>query len=199
MLYFQVADAAAAYHDKAARTAFFANIDLAVNVLTLVVQIFATGPILRRIGVMLTLALLPAASVIGFGVLAAAPSVAAIVAFQVFRRAGNFAIARPTREILYTVVPARRPLQGEKLHRYGDLPTRRSVRRLVDRPRARGLGHTAHRADRDPAVGALAARKRVARPAGRSVWRRMPPLRRCPEPPLRRAATGTGVADAPAV
>ena len=106
LLYFQVADAAAsAFHGKAARTAFFADIDLAVNVLTLAIQIFATGPILRRIGVMLTLALLPAASVLGFGVLALAPSVVAVVAFQVVRRAGNFAIARPTREILYTVVP----------------------------------------------------------------------------------------------
>ena len=106
MLYFDVTRVAAtAFHDRAARTEFFGKIDLAVNVLTLALQFFATGPILRRLGVMLTLALLPAASVIGFGVLAVAPSVAAVVAFQVLRRAGNFAIARPTREILYTVVP----------------------------------------------------------------------------------------------
>ncbi len=106
MLYFDVTRVAAdTFHDKAARTEFFASIDLAVNILTLGLQLFATGPILRRIGVMLTLALLPAASVIGFGVLALAPSIAAVVAFQVLRRAGNFAIARPTREILYTVVP----------------------------------------------------------------------------------------------
>ncbi len=106
LLYFEVTGAAAAtYRDRAARTEFFAQIDLAVNVLTLVLQVFATGPILRRAGVMLTLALLPAASVVGFGVVALLPSVAAIVAFQVLRRAGNFAIARPTREILYTVVP----------------------------------------------------------------------------------------------
>ncbi len=106
LLYFEVADVAAtAYRDRAARTAFFADIDLAVNVLTLLVQLFATAPLLRRLGVMLTFALLPAASVLGFGYLALAPSVAAIVAFQVFRRAANFAVARPTREILYTVVP----------------------------------------------------------------------------------------------
>ena len=53
----------------------------------------------------LTLALLPALSVLGFGVLAVLPSVGAVVAFQVLRRGGNFAIARPTRETLYTVVP----------------------------------------------------------------------------------------------
>ncbi len=106
LLYFEVTNAAAvSYHDRAARTEFFASIDLAVNVLTLLVQFFLTGPVLRRIGVMLTLALLPAASVVGFGLLAIVPTIGAIVAFQVFRRAGNFAIARPTREILYTVVP----------------------------------------------------------------------------------------------
>ncbi len=105
-LYFEVTGAAAtAFKDKAARTEFFAEIDLAVNVLTLVVQLFLTGRILRVLGVTLTLALLPALSVLGFGVLALVPSVIAIVVFQVIRRGGNFAIARPTREILYTVVP----------------------------------------------------------------------------------------------
>ena len=105
-LYFATTNAAAeAFRDKAARTEFFAQIDLAVNVLTLVVQVFLTGRLLRIFGVMLTLALLPALSVLGFGVLAVLPSVGAVVAFQVLRRGGNFAIARPTREILYTVVP----------------------------------------------------------------------------------------------
>jgi AAA family ATP:ADP antiporter len=42
--------------------------------------------------------------VVGFGVLALSPTLAPIVAFQVLRRAGNFAIARPTREVLFTVV-----------------------------------------------------------------------------------------------
>ncbi len=143
LLYFDVADAAAsAYHDKAARTQFFANIDLAVNVLTLMVQLFATGPLLRRMGVMITLALLPTTSVIGFGYLALAPSVAAVVAFQVFRRAGNFAIARPTREILYTVVP-----REDRYKAKGFIDT--VVYRLGDQFGAwstdlgHGLGHTA--------------------------------------------------------
>ncbi len=52
-----------------------------------------------------TLALLPAFSVLGFAALAFAPTIAVIVAFQVLRRAGNFAIARPIREVLFTVVP----------------------------------------------------------------------------------------------
>ena len=42
---------------------------------------------------------------VGFGALAVAPTLAAIAVFQVLRRAGDYAIARPTREVLFTVVP----------------------------------------------------------------------------------------------
>ena len=48
---------------------------------------------------------LPAATILGFGVLAVAPTVGVLAVFQVLRRAGDYAIARPTREILFTVVP----------------------------------------------------------------------------------------------
>jgi AAA family ATP:ADP antiporter len=96
--------AARAFTDRAARTAFFAQIDLLVNALTLVLQLFLTGPMLRVLGVAVSLAVLPALSVVGFAVLGLAPVVAAVVAFQVARRTGNFALARPTREVLFTVV-----------------------------------------------------------------------------------------------
>lgn len=105
-LYFeQAAIVAASFADRAARTEFFARIDLLVNVLTLASQLFLTERILRALGVALTLALLPALSVVGFATLGLAPTVAILVAFQVLRRAGNFAVARPTREVLFTVVP----------------------------------------------------------------------------------------------
>ena len=104
-LYFEQASVAArAFTDRAARTAFFAQIDLLVNALTLVFQLFLTGPMLRVLGVAVSLAVLPALSVVGFAVLGLAPVVAAVVAFQVARRTGNFALARPTREVLFTVV-----------------------------------------------------------------------------------------------
>jgi AAA family ATP:ADP antiporter len=48
---------------------------------------------------------LPLFSVLGFGAVALAPTLASVVGFQLFRRAGNFAIARPTREVLFTVLP----------------------------------------------------------------------------------------------
>ncbi len=105
-LYFQQADIISKnFQDRGAQTTFFATVDLVVNSLTLIVQLFLTGRILRWLGVGLTLALLPALCVLGFGALALVPTVAAIVAFQVLRRCSDYAIARPTREVLYTVIP----------------------------------------------------------------------------------------------
>jgi AAA family ATP:ADP antiporter len=105
-LYFQQASIARdSFDDRASRTAFFAQVDLLVNVLTLAVQLFFTARILRRLGVALTLGILPLFTLLGFAALAAAPVIAVLVAFQVLRRAANFALARPTREILFTVLP----------------------------------------------------------------------------------------------
>ncbi|MBV8167878.1 MAG: MFS transporter [Alphaproteobacteria bacterium] len=92
------------FPDRASQTQFFATIDLAVNALTLATQLFFTGRIVGWLGVPVALALLPAISIAGFSVLAAMPGVAAIAVFQVIRRAGDYAIARPTREVLFTVV-----------------------------------------------------------------------------------------------
>jgi AAA family ATP:ADP antiporter len=106
-LYFQQAAIVARVFegDPQARTRLFAGIDLAVNVLTLVTQIFVTGRMLRWLGVAVSLAVLPLMSLIGFGILGSAPVLAILVVFQVLRRAGNFAIQRPAREVLYTVLP----------------------------------------------------------------------------------------------
>jgi AAA family ATP:ADP antiporter len=105
-LYFQQAEIArSAFADRGARTAFFARIDLWVNLLTLGTQLFLTSRVLRIIGIGLTLALLPALSVLGFSALAMTPTIVVLVVYQVLRRAGNFAFARPTREVLFTVVP----------------------------------------------------------------------------------------------
>jgi AAA family ATP:ADP antiporter len=105
-LYFQQADIARqAFADRGARTAFFARIDLWVNILTLAAQLFVTGRVLGVFGVAFTLATLPALSVLGFSALAVTPTLVILVIYQVLRRAGNFAFARPSREVLFTVVP----------------------------------------------------------------------------------------------
>ncbi len=103
-LYFQQAEIAQkAFSDRDARTAFFAAMDLAANVLTLAVQILLTGRMLKKLGVAATLAAMPAISVAGFLALGFAPVLGVLVAVQVLRRAADFAVSRPAREILFTV------------------------------------------------------------------------------------------------
>jgi ATP:ADP antiporter, AAA family len=105
LLYFdQASIVSRSFSDRGAQTAFFASIDLAVNVLTLVTQIFLTGRIVCWLGVGMALALLPAMTMLGFGLLAVVPTLVVIVGFQVLRRASNFALTRPAREVLFTVV-----------------------------------------------------------------------------------------------
>jgi AAA family ATP:ADP antiporter len=105
-LYFQQAEITRVVFgtDSASRTRFFANIDLIVNVLTLLTQLFITGRLMKWLGVGASLAFLPVVSVFGFGILAVAPVLTALVVLQVLRRAGNFAIQRPAREVLYTIL-----------------------------------------------------------------------------------------------
>jgi tryptophan-rich sensory protein len=55
-LYFQQAGIAAqAFADRAARTQFFGQVDLIVNTLTLVIQVFLTSRILKWLGVAMTM------------------------------------------------------------------------------------------------------------------------------------------------
>jgi len=104
-LYFQQASLVeATMTDRAVRTAFFARVDLLVNVLTLAAQIFLTARTLKSLGVALSLAALPIMSAAGFLALSLWPTVAAVVWFQVLRRAGNFAITQPSRQMLFTVL-----------------------------------------------------------------------------------------------
>lgn len=92
------------FPDPGQRTSVFAQLDLAVQVLTLLTQLFFTGRLLRWLGVGVVLAVLPTASVLGFAALATVPIFAVFAAFQVLRRAGEYALARPSREVLYTVL-----------------------------------------------------------------------------------------------
>jgi AAA family ATP:ADP antiporter len=104
-LYFEQAHIVAnAFTSSAERTALFASIDLAVNVLTVFGQVFLTGRIVARFGLPATLALIPALVALGFVTLGLFPVLAVLIAFQVLRRAGNYAIARPAREMLFTVI-----------------------------------------------------------------------------------------------
>jgi AAA family ATP:ADP antiporter len=106
ILYFQQAGLVeATIADRQARTVFFARVDLLTNMLAFALQFFAFGSLVRTIGITFTLAVLPLVSVAGFALLGAYPTVAAVVVFQAVRRAGNFAVARPIREVLFIVLP----------------------------------------------------------------------------------------------
>lgn len=104
-LYFEQAHIVAqSFDNSAARTRFFALLDLGVNVLTVLTQVLITSRLLSRLGVAGSLALVPLLSAFGFALLALTPVLAALAGFQVLRRAGEYAITRPAREMLYTVV-----------------------------------------------------------------------------------------------
>src|SRR5581483_7157768 len=92
------------YADPAERTALFAHVDLAVNVLTLLGQLLVVSKFVERLGVGAALALLPLLALAGFAAMGAAPVLAVVLAFQVARRAADYAIARPAREMLFTVL-----------------------------------------------------------------------------------------------
>lgn len=105
-LYFQQAALVdAAFTDRALRTQFFARIDLGVNVLTLVTQLFLTARLVQTFGLTAALVFLPALSLLGFGALGLVPTTLMLMAFQVLRRAGNFSIGQPARSALFTLVP----------------------------------------------------------------------------------------------
>ncbi len=105
-LYFQQLEIVAReLTDSAQRTALFGSVDLAVNVLTLLVQLFLTGRLLRWLGVGAGLVLLPLMSLLGFVALAVSPLLGVVVVLQVLRRVTNFAVTRPSREVLFTVLP----------------------------------------------------------------------------------------------
>jgi AAA family ATP:ADP antiporter len=104
-LYFQQAEIVRdSFNSREERTAVFAVIDFTVNSLTLVLQLFITGRLLRKLGTGWTLALVPLLLMFGFLVLGLYPSLAVIIVVQVIRRAGNYAIMRPAREVLYVVL-----------------------------------------------------------------------------------------------
>jgi AAA family ATP:ADP antiporter len=75
-----------------------------VNTLAIGTQMFLTGRLIKWLGVAVTLMVLPVVCVVGFASLGLWPMVAVLVVFQTLRRATNYAVARPTREVLYTVV-----------------------------------------------------------------------------------------------
>lgn len=114
--------------DRDVRTQIWGAIDLAVNSLAFLVALFATGRLATRFGMPTTLALIPALMVGGWLVVALSPVLAVLAGLQIARRAGNYAITRPGREMLFTAVDAdtrfkAKPVIDIVVYRGGDVVT----------------------------------------------------------------------------
>jgi len=92
------------YPDSRAATAYYANIDLAINALTLFVQVFVTRWLLSRYGIKPALLLPPLAILLGYSVLAAAPLPILVAIVQIITRSSEFCLNKPARETIYTQV-----------------------------------------------------------------------------------------------
>ena len=108
------------------RTRLFALVDFAVNSLTVCTQVILTGRLLTGLGVTALLVAVPAFNLVGFGVFSVAPILPVLVAFGILRRAGEFAMTKPTRETLFTVVSKEEKYQAKNVidtvvHRGGDM------------------------------------------------------------------------------
>ena len=108
------------------RVGSFADFDSLAQLATLLTQIFVTTHLIRKLGVGWTLAILPLVTVLGFIVLAVWPIYGVMLIFQAVHRATRYAVSRPSRETLFSVVaPAEKykgkPIVDVFLYRGGDL------------------------------------------------------------------------------
>ena len=108
------------------RVAGFAQFDALAQVATLFVQIFVTTQVIKRIGVGWTLVILPVVTMAGFAILSAWTAFGVMAVFQAVHRATRYAISRPARETLFSVVsPSEKykakPFVDVFLYRGGDV------------------------------------------------------------------------------
>lgn len=126
LLYFQQVEMLpAAISSPAERTKLLARVDLAVNVLVLLIQVFAFGKLMTKLGTRVMLVAMPILAVFGFAALAAVPTLAMLIVFGVLRRAGEYAVSKPARETLFNVLPAEQKYKAKNVidtvvHRSGD-------------------------------------------------------------------------------
>ncbi len=115
-----------AFSAIASRAVAIADISLVVNVLAAIILLFGLGRYVQRFGVTAGLVLNPIIMVVAFVVLALSPTLLMIQALQVIRQVSQYAIARPSREICFTVVPQADRYRTKNVidtvvYRFGDL------------------------------------------------------------------------------
>jgi ATP:ADP antiporter, AAA family len=108
------------------RTEAIADIDLIVNIASALIMILGVGRLIKKFGVTAGLVLNPLIMLVAFCAIALAPTVLMIQAVQVVRRVSQYAIARPSREICFTVVPQKSRYKTKNvidtvIYRFGDV------------------------------------------------------------------------------
>ncbi len=115
-----------AFASREARTQAYALIDLAVNSLAVLIQLFGTGRLIARFGVGTGLLVNPIIMVVAFLAVAFSPVLLLLGGIQVLRRVAEYAIAKPTREMLFTVVDQESRYKAKNVidtvvYRFGDV------------------------------------------------------------------------------
>ena len=114
--------------ERAERTQILAGIDLVANSLAILTAIFATGRLTTRFGMANTLALIPVLMIGGWLIVAAVPLLTVLIGLQIARKAGNYAVTKPGREMLFTLVDTEtrykaKPVIDIVVYRGGDMVT----------------------------------------------------------------------------
>jgi AAA family ATP:ADP antiporter len=127
IVYIQLGDLITkAFVDRNARTQAYAMIDLSVNLIAVLLQLFGTGRIISRFGVTTGLLVNPVVMVIAFLTVAFSPVLMVLASIQVIRRVAEYAVAKPTREMLFTVVDQESKYKAKNVidtvvYRFGDV------------------------------------------------------------------------------
>jgi AAA family ATP:ADP antiporter len=127
VVYIQLGDLITkAFSDRNARTQAYAMIDLAVNSIAVFLQLFGTGRIISRFGVTTGLLVNPVIMVVAFVAVAFSPVLLVLGGIQIVRRVAEYAVAKPTREMLFTVVDQESKYKAKNVidtvvYRFGDL------------------------------------------------------------------------------
>ena len=126
-LYFQQKNLLEVY-DRETRTQILGSTTLLINLITFGLAYFATSRLVKKLGMGITLALIPFLMVIGMSILAFAPVITILLALNVVRNAGNYAVAQPARQMLFTEVDKEtrfkaKPVIDVVVYRGGDMFT----------------------------------------------------------------------------
>jgi AAA family ATP:ADP antiporter len=115
-LYLTQAQVVAGISDNSAdRTRIFATIDFVAGLMTVVVQLFATGRVITRFGAGVAAAFLAVVFFVGYGLLSLGPTLLLVLAFQTVQRSATYAIANPARETFFTVVSREEKYKGKSV------------------------------------------------------------------------------------